>query len=43
VTCLYSNNAIEFIPIDGLADVGEYTSKEIVGILAALQAEKKMA
>ncbi|MDM8536052.1 DUF3786 domain-containing protein [Desulfobacterales bacterium HSG17] len=33
VTCLYSNNAIDFIPIDGLADIGEYTSKEIVGII----------
>ena len=26
VTCLYSNNADRFMPIDGLADVGEYTS-----------------
>lgn len=33
VTCLYSNNAISFLPIDGLADVGEYTSKKIIGII----------
>lgn len=32
VTCLYSNNAADFIPIDGLADIGEYTSKEIIKI-----------
>ena len=30
VTCLYSNNALRFLPIDGLADVGEYTSKKII-------------
>jgi hypothetical protein len=33
VTCLYSNNAISFLPIDGLADVGEYTSKKIIDII----------
>lgn len=33
VTCLYSHNASFFIPIDGLADVGEYTSKEIINLL----------
>ena len=32
-TCLYSNNAAEFMPIDGLADVGEYTSKKILSLL----------
>lgn len=30
VTCLYSNNADHFMPMDGLADVGEYTSKAIL-------------
>jgi hypothetical protein len=30
VTCLYSNNAAYFMPVDGLADVGEYTSKRIL-------------
>lgn len=30
VTCLYSNNALSFLPIDALADVGEYTSKKIL-------------
>ncbi|GBC62712.1 DUF3786 domain-containing protein [Desulfonema ishimotonii] len=35
VTCLYSGNASEFIPIDGLADVGEYTTKKIIGLLGS--------
>ena len=30
VTCLYSSNAHRFMPTDGLADVGEYTSKMIL-------------
>jgi hypothetical protein len=33
VTCLYSNNALSFLPIDGLADVGEYSSKKILDII----------
>jgi hypothetical protein len=33
-TCLYSNNASSFLPIDALADVGEYTSKTILNLLA---------
>ena len=33
VTCLFSNNAHLFLPPDGLADVGEYTSKAIVNLL----------
>jgi hypothetical protein len=33
VTCLYSNNAISFLPIDALADVGEYTSKKILHLV----------
>ena len=33
VTCLYSNNAISFLPIDALADVGEYTSKKMLDII----------
>ncbi len=32
-TCLYSNNANQFMPIDGLADVGEYTSKKILSLI----------
>lgn len=32
-TCLFSNNANQFIPMDGLADVGEYTSKKILGLI----------
>ena len=34
VTCLYSNNAHSFLSIDGLADVGEYTSKKILDLIA---------
>ena len=30
VTCLYSSNAQLFLPVDGLADVGEYSSKKIL-------------
>jgi hypothetical protein len=33
VTCLYSNNASSFLPIDALADVGEYTSKKILTVI----------
>lgn len=33
VTCLYSNNALLFLPIDGLADVGEYCSKTILKLV----------
>ncbi len=33
VTCLYSNNANRFLPTDGLADVGEYTSRKILELL----------
>ncbi|MDZ7665037.1 MAG: DUF3786 domain-containing protein [Desulfotignum sp.] len=33
VTCLYSSNADRFMPIDGLADVGEYTSKKIIDLV----------
>jgi len=33
VTCLFSNNAISFLPIDALADVGEYTSKKIIHLV----------
>jgi hypothetical protein len=33
VTCLFSANALSFMPLDGLADVAEYTSKAIVGLI----------
>lgn len=33
VTCLFSNNANQFLPLDGLADVGEYTSRKILDII----------
>lgn len=32
VTCLYSHNADRFLPIDALADVGEYTSRRIIAL-----------
>ena len=40
VTCLYSNNAPSFLPIDALADVGEYTSKKILAITKEFSGEK---
>ena len=33
VTCLYSSNAPTFLPMDALADVGEYTSRTIMTLL----------
>jgi len=33
VTCLYSNNANQFLPVDGIADVGEYCSKKILDLI----------
>jgi len=33
VTCLYSNNAPCFLPVDALADVGEYTSRKILDLI----------
>jgi len=35
VTCLYSHNANQFMPIDGLADVGEYSSRKILSLIGA--------
>jgi hypothetical protein len=32
-TCLFSRNALSFLPLDGLADVGEYTSKKILQLI----------
>jgi hypothetical protein len=33
VTCLFSSNALSFLPIDALADTAEYTSKKILQLL----------
>ncbi len=33
VTCLFSANAADFMPMDGLADTGEYTSRKIIRLL----------
>jgi len=33
ITCLYSNNARLFLPVDGLADLGEYCSKTILKLI----------
>ncbi|MEW5910415.1 MAG: DUF3786 domain-containing protein [Thermodesulfobacteriota bacterium] len=35
-TCLFSNNATSFAPIDALADTAEYTSKEILRIISRI-------
>ena len=34
-TCLFSSNAHRFLPTDALADVGEYTSRELLARAAA--------
>jgi hypothetical protein len=34
VTCLFAANALDFLPLDGLADVAEYTSKKLLALLA---------
>jgi len=34
VTCLFSNNASSFLPLDVLADLAEYTSKKIIDIIS---------
>jgi hypothetical protein len=36
-TCLFANNANLFLPIDGLADVGEYSSRKILEIIDGVQ------
>ncbi|MGM0451947.1 MAG: DUF3786 domain-containing protein [Thermodesulfobacteriota bacterium] len=33
VTCLFSNNARRFLPVDALADVGEYASRRIIELV----------
>lgn len=35
VSCLFSANALSFMPLDGLADVAEYTSKGILEIISS--------
>lgn len=34
VTCLFSSNARNFLPLDALADTGEYTSRRILDLAA---------
>ena len=34
ISCLFAANAHEFMPIDGLADVAEYTARRIIALLA---------
>lgn len=34
VTCLFAANALDFMPLDGLADVAEYTGKGIIALMA---------
>ena len=33
--CLFSANALSFMPLDGLADVAEYTSKSMISLVSA--------
>ncbi len=35
VSCLLSSNALSFMPIDGLADVAEYTARAIIEIVTS--------
>lgn len=35
-TCLFSSNATSFMPLDGLADVAEYTSRGILALLGQM-------
>jgi len=32
--CLFSTNALDFMPLDGLADVAEYTSRKIIQMVS---------
>jgi hypothetical protein len=32
-SCLFSANALSFMPLDGLADVGEYTTRKIISLI----------
>ena len=34
-TCLFSANALSFMPLDGLADVAEYTSRGIIRLVGS--------
>jgi len=34
VTCLFAANAESFMPVDGLADVGEHTAEKIIELIA---------
>jgi hypothetical protein len=33
-TCLFSANAISFLPLDGLADMAEYTSRSLIALIS---------
>jgi hypothetical protein len=33
VTCLFAANALDFMPVDGLADVAEYTARKVISLL----------
>jgi len=35
-TCLFSSNARSFMPLDGLADVAEYTSNALIGLVTSV-------
>ncbi len=34
-TCLFAANALDFMPLDGLADVAEYTAKKLIALTAS--------
>lgn len=33
-TCLFSSTALSFMPLDGLADVAEYTSRSLIALIS---------
>jgi hypothetical protein len=36
VTCLFAANALDFMPLDGLADVAEYTARKMILVIAGI-------
>ncbi len=37
VTCLFSSNADRFLPVEGLADIAEYTAKKIITLITEIR------
>jgi hypothetical protein len=37
VTCLFASNATRFMPVDGLADMAEYTARKMIEIITGIK------